>query len=40
MQSIDQNKGRDLRWITLVALLGLSAVVYVSIIYKIIKFGP
>ena len=40
MQTIEQNKGRDLRWVSLVVLLGISAVVYVSFIYKIVKFGP
>lgn len=40
MQTIEQHKGRDRRWISLAILLGLSAAVYVSFIYKIVKFGP
>ncbi len=40
MSTVKQSKRRDLRWISLVILLGLSAAVYVSIIYKIVKFGP
>lgn len=40
MGTVEQNKGRDTRRIMMIALLALSAVVYVSIIYKIIKYGP
>ena len=28
------------RWLTLVALLTLSAVMYTSIMYKIVNYGP
>lgn len=38
--TITGQKPRNSRWIVLVMLLGVAAVMYVSIMYKIVKFGP
>jgi hypothetical protein len=38
--TITQEKPRNSRWIVLVVLLGVAVVMYVSIMYKIVKFGP
>ena len=39
IEKAEQRKGPP-RWVVLLALLGLSAFMYVSIMFKIIKFGP
>ncbi len=39
VQTDPDKKSRSMTW-TLVVLLGIAALLYVSIMYKIVKFGP